>query len=275
MCLAQPSRRVIRSDRHVEMKRRPQSRKCRPLRHRLEVIDRFGGFYLNDAQQLPAPFTLQHKIWKPGWWSTDRGGLLIAGVDGDVELSLIFRLQQADDAVVLELLPDWPDEDWAHTTSVPMDVPAADPASKVAEYSIMAPVPSPPANSETPPRMLIVDDDVSVTDTFSRMLRLEGYEVWAALSADEGLSLAQTHRPHAVILDLRMPLTSGLQFLRAIRAIAGLATTPVAIVTGDYGLDDDVRDEIKALGAELRFKPIWIEELVTLARELLRVPVKP
>jgi len=77
------------------------------------------------------------------------------------------------------------------------------------------------------------------------------------------------------VLDLRMPLTSGLQFLRAIRAIAGLATTPVAIVTGDYGLDDDVRDEIKALGAELRFKPIWIEELVTLARELLRVPVKP
>ena len=83
-----------------------------------------------------------------------------------------------------------------------------------------------------------MDDDVSVTDTFSRMLRLEGYEVWAALSADEGLSLAQTHRPHAVILDLRMPLTSGLQFLRAIRAIPDLSNTPVAIVTGDYYLDD-------------------------------------
>src|SRR6476620_7420505 len=106
------------------------------------------------------------------------------------------------------------------------------------------------------------------------MLRLEGYEVWAALSADEGLNLAQTHHPHAVILDLRMPLTSGLQFLRAIRAIPGLALTPVAIVTGDYGLEDDMRDEIEALGAQLRFKPIWIEELVTLARELLGVPVK-
>ena len=99
--------------------------------------------------------------------------------------------------------------------------------------------------------------------------------MWAGLSAEEGLTLAQTHQPHAIVLDLRMPLTSGLQFLRAIRAIEGLATTPVAIVTGDYGLDDEVRDEIRALGAELRFKPIWIEELVTLARELLRVPVKP
>ena len=129
--------------------------------------------------------------------------------------------------------------------------------------------------SSAAPRVLIVDDDVAVTDTFSRTLRLEGYEVWAALSAEEGLSLAQTHRPNAVILDLRMPLTSGLQFLRAVRAIPGLTSTPVAIVTGDYALDDGQQDEIKALGAELRFKPIWLEELVTLARELLDVPVKP
>ncbi len=124
----------------------------------------------------------------------------------------------------------------------------------------------------TPARVLIVDDDVSVTDTFSRMLRLEGYEVWAALSADEGLGLAQKHRPHAIILDLRMPLTSGLQFLRAIRAMAGLVDTPVAIVTGDYYLDEAHAAEIKALGAELRYKPLWLEELVTLARELLHIP---
>jgi CheY-like chemotaxis protein len=124
-------------------------------------------------------------------------------------------------------------------------------------------------------RVLIVDDDVSVTDTFSRMLRLEGYEVWAALSADEGLGLAQAHHPNAVILDLRMPLTSGLQFLRAIRAIPGLTNTPVAIVTGDYYLDDAQSNEIRSLGAELRYKPLWLEELVTLARDLVNItPVK-
>ncbi|MGE0444803.1 MAG: response regulator [Vicinamibacterales bacterium] len=134
----------------------------------------------------------------------------------------------------------------------------------------MAAVPSPTA-ANSPARVLIVDDDVSVTDTFSRMLRLEGYEVWAALSADEGLSLAQKHRPHAVILDLRMPLTSGVQVLRAIRAIPGLTSTPVAIVTGDYYLDEEQSSEIKALGAQLRYKPLWLEELVTLARDLLDV----
>ena len=131
------------------------------------------------------------------------------------------------------------------------------------------------SGSSPAPRVLIVDDDPATADTFSRTLRLEGYEVWAGLSAEEGLSLAQTHQPNVIVLDLRMPLTSGLQLLRAIRAIPGLASTPVAIVTGDYGLEDEMRDEIRALGAELRFKPIWIEELVTLARELLRVPARP
>ncbi len=127
----------------------------------------------------------------------------------------------------------------------------------------------PSGNGTTASRVLIVDDDVSVADTFSRTLRLEGYEVWAALSADEGLSLAQAHRPHVIILDLRMPLTSGLQFLRAIRAIPNLTNVPVAIVTGDYQLDETQSSEIQALGAELRYKPLWLEELVTLARDLL------
>src|ERR671918_2255435 len=128
--------------------------------------------------------------------------------------------------------------------------------------------------SSTAPRVLIVDDDGATADSFSRTLRLEGYEVWAALSAEEGLALAQTHQPHAVILDLRMPLTSGLQFLRAVRAIPGLTSTPVAIVTGDYYLEEAQAAEIKALGAELRYKPLWLEELVTLARELLNIPVR-
>jgi len=246
-----------------------------PLGHRLEVVDGLSRFNLDDPE-YPLP-VLKDEVGEPRRRSADTGGLLVARVDGDLEFSLIFSLKQANDAVVLELLPDRPDEDWAHTTSdarAPLNVPEGDPASKVAEYSIMAPVASSETKPESAPRVLIVDDDVSVTDTFSRMLRLEGYEVWAALSADEGLSLAQTHRPQAVILDLRMPLTSGLQFLRAIRAIPGLTSTPVAIVTGDYYLDDAQSNEIRELGAELRYKPLWLEELVTLARELLKIPVR-
>jgi DNA-binding response OmpR family regulator len=119
-----------------------------------------------------------------------------------------------------------------------------------------------------------VDDDVSVTELFARMLRLEGFEVWAAHSADEGLSLAQAHRPHAVILDLRMPLTSGVQVLRSLRTIPGMQHTPVTIVTGDYYLAESQTAEIRFLGADVRFKPLWLDELVTLARDMLHTPVQ-
>jgi len=123
-------------------------------------------------------------------------------------------------------------------------------------------------------RVLIIDDDVSVTDAFSRTLRLEGFEVWAALSGREGLSLARRHAPQAILLDLRTPLVSNLDLLRAIRGIPGLDATPAAIVTGDYHLDDARLSEASALGADLRFKPLWLDELVELARTLLTVPVR-
>jgi hypothetical protein len=42
-------------------------------------------------------------------------------------------------------------------------------------------------------------------------------------------------------------------------------------VTGDYFLDDTISSEVRALGAELRFKPLWLEDLVGLARNLLKV----
>ena len=83
-------------------------------------------------------------------------------------------------------------------------------------------------------RILLVDDDVSVTDAFSRTLRLEGFEVWAALSGEEAVALAGKHVPHALVLDLRVPLASGIQLLRSLRAVPGLADVPAAIVTGDY-----------------------------------------
>jgi DNA-binding response OmpR family regulator len=126
---------------------------------------------------------------------------------------------------------------------------------------------STPAATRT---ILIIDDDPSVTETFERMLRLEGYHVVTALSAEVGLSQAERCKPQAIILDLRMPLVDGLQFLRMLRAKDSLQKMPVAIVTGDYFLDDSVSRELRGLGAEVRFKPLWLEDLLALARNLLK-----
>jgi DNA-binding response OmpR family regulator len=119
--------------------------------------------------------------------------------------------------------------------------------------------------------ILIVDDDRSVADTFARMLKLEGFEVATAINAEAGLELADNVRPSAIILDMRMPIMNGLQFLRKLRAKPHLVGTPVAIVTGDYFVENDnaIKHEIFTLGAALRFKPLWLEDLIALAKTLV------
>jgi two-component system response regulator PrrA len=119
--------------------------------------------------------------------------------------------------------------------------------------------------------ILVADDDEGVTQTFARMLRLEGYDVRTAMNAETGLREADKSHPDAIILDLRMPLVDGLGFLRRLRSRDEQRDTPVAIVTGDYFLDDQVSAELRELGAEFKFKPLWLEDLVGLARHLLQV----
>jgi DNA-binding response OmpR family regulator len=117
--------------------------------------------------------------------------------------------------------------------------------------------------------LLIIDDDLATTETFARMLRLHGYRVRTAQSAQGGLVDAHTAPPDAIILDLHMPIVDGLGFLCRLRAHEEHRHTPVAIVTGDYFLDDNQEQKLKQLGAELHFKPLWLDDLVRLAHSLL------
>jgi DNA-binding response OmpR family regulator len=120
-------------------------------------------------------------------------------------------------------------------------------------------------------RILIVDDDAAVTDMFARMLRLEGYDVVVALTAESGLREVDAVRPpDAVLLDLRMPLCDGLAFLRWLRAKENRRHTPVAVITSDYFLEETVARELHELDAAVYFKPLWFEDLVGITRELLR-----
>ena len=82
------------------------------------------------------------------------------------------------------------------------------------------------------------------------------------------MTLARTTTPDAIILDMRMPITNGLQFLRQVRAVPTLVDVPVAIVTGDYFLSEPIQHELRSLGASIRFKPLWLEDLIALAKTL-------
>ena len=121
----------------------------------------------------------------------------------------------------------------------------------------------------TPARILIVDDDPTVLQTFAKALSLEGYDVRTAATPIEGLNEAERTPPDVILLDLRMPFVNGIGFLYRLRAQAGHEHTPVAIITGDSALDDSAMAELLALDAELLFKPLRLDDALTVTRRLI------
>lgn len=119
-------------------------------------------------------------------------------------------------------------------------------------------------------RILIVDDDETVLHTFSKALTLEGFDVRVAQSPLTGLQELEESRPDAILLDLRMPFVNGIGFLYRLRANAAYRDIPVAIITGDSCIADSAMQEMHDLDAELVFKPIWIDEVVSVTRGLLQ-----
>ena len=117
--------------------------------------------------------------------------------------------------------------------------------------------------------ILIVEDDPGAAEAFEYMLKAEGYGVRVAPDAQSALVEVERAVPAAVVLDLHLPITDGLEVLRQLRATARHAHIPVAVVTGDYLVDERVTRELQVLGAQLYFKPLWVEDLIRIVRDLL------
>jgi CheY-like chemotaxis protein len=109
-----------------------------------------------------------------------------------------------------------------------------------------------PAESATR-TILIVDDDRSVADTFARILKLEGFDVATAMSAEAGMEIADSVAPDAIIPSTGCPSPTGGSAL--IRTKPHLVEVPV-IVTGDYFLADAIQNELRSLGASIRFADV-------------------
>lgn len=127
----------------------------------------------------------------------------------------------------------------------------------------------------TQEQLLIIDDDWTTRETFQHMLTAEGYQVRTAATVESGLVDAAAETPRAILLDLHMPIVNGIECLRLLRAAPQWSALPVAILTGDYFLDEDIARELRALGARIHFKPLWEEDLLRIVRELLEQHHQP
>jgi CheY-like chemotaxis protein len=82
-----------------------------------------------------------------------------------------------------------------------------------------------------PPSVLIVDDDQEINDIVGMILESRGYRVRSAENGREALAAVRKSTPDLVLLDLMMPVMTGVEFLEEMRKDPALANVPVLILS--------------------------------------------
>ncbi|MBN2493745.1 MAG: hybrid sensor histidine kinase/response regulator [Deltaproteobacteria bacterium] len=108
------------------------------------------------------------------------------------------------------------------------------------------------------PLVLVVDDEEWMRDACGLILEKEGCEVLTAADGKEGLELAAARRPDIVLIDVRMPGISGLEFLREVKRIDPDA---VAVMITGYATIEVAVDAMKAGAYEFLPKPFEPNDL--------------
>jgi len=170
------------------------------------------------------------------------------------------RIQHANGVVV---------ETYASTAMALRRVQELEDLLAVATGSRSSDVPVEARAEQSAANVLVIDDDELLARAFVRVLTSEGYRARAVHSASDALRALTDAPPDVILLDYRMPFINGVGFLYRLREQPAYQRTPVLVVTGDPGLTDEAREELRALGAELRLKPFGVDELITTVRGLL------
>ena len=115
-------------------------------------------------------------------------------------------------------------------------------------------------------KVLVVDDDLALSDVIGFTLRRAGFEVITAYDGRIALERWQLETPDLVILDIKLPGMDGLTLCKRIRA---QRNTPV-IILSVQGTDEDVVNGLDIGADDYIAKPFSPTQLVARVRAVLR-----
>ena len=97
-------------------------------------------------------------------------------------------------------------------------------------------------------RILVVEDQEDNRRILRDLLTSVGFELIEATTGEEGIHLAEVHRPDLILMDIQMPVLDGYEATRQIKAKAELRHIPIIVVTS-YALSGD-EAKAQAAGAD-------------------------
>jgi two-component system OmpR family response regulator len=121
--------------------------------------------------------------------------------------------------------------------------------------------------SEAATRVLIVDDELNITELVSLGLRYEGFEVITAADGRGALRAVRERKPELVILDVMMPDIDGFEVCRRMRALS--IWMPVIFLTARDATEDKIAG-LTVGGDDYLAKPFSLDELIARVRAMVR-----
>ena len=122
-------------------------------------------------------------------------------------------------------------------------------------------------------RVLVVDDHPAMVGVITDALTHAGFAVVSAEDGQTGLAAVADHHPDLVILDLAMPVMTGLQVLRALRSQPETQSLPVIVLTGREG-SADMLDCWMGGADRYLVKPCSMAELLATVHQMVAEPLK-
>jgi two-component system, sensor histidine kinase and response regulator len=143
------------------------------------------------------------------------------------------------------------------------EFPDLRPRAVVAADALSHPAPPPPlaATGDTRPRVLMIDDSTAERDLYALMLERD-VQVLTASRGSEGLALAQTERPDAIVLDVMMPEMNGWEVCKRLKSNPATASIPVVMLTAQDG-PDLITEAARHGAATLLTKPCPVDKLTS------------
>jgi len=117
-------------------------------------------------------------------------------------------------------------------------------------------------------RILVIEDHEDNRRILRDLLTSAGYEPIEAVSGEEGVALAETHRPDLILMDIQLPGLDGYEATRRIKANPALRHIPVIAVTSYALSGDDVKARAAGCDAYVT-KPFSPRALLAKVREFL------
>lgn len=117
--------------------------------------------------------------------------------------------------------------------------------------------------------VLVVDDFSDMRELYQQFLSLHGFRVVQAADGREAVSVAQSLRPAAIVMDLEMPAMGGSEAARALKQDERTKSIPILVLTGSSR--ESQLDDARAAGcAAVLRKPCMPEVLLEALKHVLR-----